>query len=1181
MRLSELNQKWHDYLASDACPPVLGLAPVNDEELTALTIGLRGRGGEPADILINRLSDYPAAGALWLAAMSAKAYRDGNFWDNFASDTGYAYPAHGPCRMSLRTNFRHTCRAVMSRFTAPLLDSHFHYVEFLFHAGLPLCHVPAFAEAVRRVERREGLPDVSDAEAGEWLRDRVLDQIPQGLETLRKSLVGAAGPTVCEAALRFLHDEGQATVSQALENELERVFGRSDAGGRELRRSARPPFLRLGKDGTSLEICGPAQQPVLFTASGVRWLVEGRVHRVAFGEEMSCAVDADTSVEVQLTGLASGAAPMWKFDLAWPPQGGGFWLFDGVSHRQRHIATQGNQVEVQGGEYWLVHSTDHAVSGVADSLFWEDGLRVSSRVRVKPHPQVDLHNEAGELVVTLQAKAAPLIEWEGSGIITDDSERLLRGSEARLAVWLPRGTEDLGWVLRLECEGEAWEQPLACSEELVGAFVRATSSPADEWLSMLAAGLWLVRASLKRRGHTETTSEALVWQGLGQRTLAGDWTLSALPTNFLKQDSSGFQITAQELRHVSDDRRLHRLAFKIEGATRSFAWAQDGVFLESYERRPGERSWPTTRRLGESFVADIVSVKWLRVWRQPLGAWRVTLGEQTVVAVDAFAPRTFVDISLANLATRFPMGGQLVWHDEHRDVIVARFSRPLSAQQLTLAGDSSMRTLDAHLGEMPSELRLLVRELITGSLVELPTVTTPAGLITWVADSGEPQAAVKLSQATIGGGQLHVELCRDGWPTGLWVAEVELRRDASSTWEPLCSAHGKHLPLVIVQPPTTPPRTYREKAFWEFFGRGFNVPPPIAGLATDPTQLAVMLTEVPKLLARPYHAKEQDYVVSLDSLHWWLIEQAEWLLDQGDGSAEALGDALIDAASSEPDDTARRGLLVSMPHLLALPGKAYASLPPITPQRRALQWIGHLCGYESSAQFFKAAIEPWQVGAVTRLPDVFNVLQRFSNFRQVLNGITGNLELSGFKLTDYFEKTIGPWAGAVHDGEELDEMDVLGKRHAHRVLASARDRLIRHTQVSGMTKAQPLLQSAEFFRAELRQAIEGGSTFIPGNTTTPPWLRCELDDVPALASLNSFCSLLALAMRAKGVGRLSLRPLVTKIITRHGIGSYRSAVRVVHEVAPELLGYYLMLWELVLRTQPAPAPQPLSFKLHA
>ena len=310
----------------------------------------------------------------------------------------------------------------------------------------------------------------------------------------------------------------------------------------------------------------------------------------------------------------------------------------------------------------------------------------------------------------------------------------------------------------------------------------------------------------------------------------------------------------------------------------------------------------------------------------------------------------------------------------------------------------------------------------------------------------------------------------------------------------------------------------------------------------------------------------------LEALHQWLLAQAEWLLEQRDEIALALGNALLEAGTAEDETDDECSLLGRVPHLLALPGKAYAGLLPSTALRQALLWIGRAGTLGSTAQFIRDVLEPWMVGVSQRLPEVLGMAQRFANCGKVLADVTANVDFTGFNLTDYFEKSVGPWARSPHDGDELDAIDVLGKRHAHRALASAQDRLQRLTQLAALNRAQPLIRDTGFVRSELRQAMAGGFSFLPGNTNTPPWLRCDDDAAPMLAYLNAFTAMLALALRAAAGGRLSYRAFVTTIIQEHGLGSYRNAVRLVHEVAPELLGYYLLLWELLLRTAPPPAP---------
>ena len=164
MELKDFDQKWRDYLKSDACPPVLGLAPLSTEEAKNITelvkqhtsvLGIDARVRE----LCRLMRNYPAVMVVWLSRKAMESYdaADG-FFTPFENNIGIPIPVSQ--RKPVAEQFRRSCASAMSNFVAP---QHFgvgkYAREFLFQAGLPFTHIRRFVTALHAVTGECGLPD--------------------------------------------------------------------------------------------------------------------------------------------------------------------------------------------------------------------------------------------------------------------------------------------------------------------------------------------------------------------------------------------------------------------------------------------------------------------------------------------------------------------------------------------------------------------------------------------------------------------------------------------------------------------------------------------------------------------------------------------------------------------------------------------------------------------------------------------------------------------------------------------------------------------------------------------------------------------------------------------------------------------------------------------------------------
>ena len=166
--LAELESEWRNYLADENCPPVLGLAPLSEDQsqqigrLVASELNQHSR--SRSSRLYSLLEKFPALMAVWLARKAGEAYEAGAFWERFCELIGTSLPLYE--REPLARRFRVACNETMSAWLPPEdLGGQKIVAEFLYQAGLPLERCERFAEHVRKVERAVGLPDENAPDA--------------------------------------------------------------------------------------------------------------------------------------------------------------------------------------------------------------------------------------------------------------------------------------------------------------------------------------------------------------------------------------------------------------------------------------------------------------------------------------------------------------------------------------------------------------------------------------------------------------------------------------------------------------------------------------------------------------------------------------------------------------------------------------------------------------------------------------------------------------------------------------------------------------------------------------------------------------------------------------------------------------------------------------------------------
>ena len=1149
MTLAENERRWGEYLRSEQCPPVLGLAPLEELERSAIrdTVTAQlaaGSAAEKFDELLGLIELFPASLATWLSREAGEAYNEGEFWPRFEQLIGVPVP---PLRRSeLARDFRYACGSTMRNFTAPLEKGAFIYVEtFLHQAGLPVCQVAHFARFVRQVERSSGLPAPDDASCGTDLAERLLEVVHPSLVTLRRALRGAAGPLTCEVALRLIFAGDYAGVNPHLREELARQFASAPPGS--IRRSPRAPFLRLAADLCALELVGPRQDGSVIGRGGLRWVVNGHRHPVASFDEFVHPLGDEESVNVELQGLSDGHALSRVFALRLDGRRPPCMLFDAAMRLPPRVTGEG-PVAVRAGSYWMLHRAADDSPDASERIAWADGARALSLITIRPGATTTLRDERGSAVCEITAEAAPCFILPGKRLISDDSEVLHYGWEELPIVWLPEPAPG-DWTLRVVIGDKTTEVALTPEPTTTEGTLTACDPPQENPLGLLQPGLYEVTLTLSRRGRQQLTQTFLVWKGL-KSVNSEHFVTDAWPENLVPAECLGFSLATPELRHTKDKHRAHRLAFRVNGEVRTLRWCRPGTFLESFIRKPGASIQPRGEALGTTFSAGTDSTQWLRVWRTGKDFAEIRVNGSVFQAFGGEGGRPFFDVSLANLALLYPQGGALTLLHRGLESSLARFARPLSVTVATNTTTSEARGLNISVADPIELARVRFDELLSGRTLQ--TEQLAVILDDKLALQAEDLPAVILGCALdTSGTHLTWTVPRAGWPEGVWVCELELRRAQDAEWQPLCTTSGERLPLRAEGEPITPPEGFRARAIWS------NISPHVQvgrlvedGAEMDPVHALDLLSELLQWRQIRYHTAVAKYFEWVDALCSWLCRRMSGVIHRED---EGPALRLLHLASGR----AGRRFFVDVPGLLALPASLYRQLTGDAPLIQSLA----LCGQLAASETVLGSVTSGQVEVD------FATLAGFANFGELATrsvDIGVGDEFHDFNFGNFWSQTLGAIHADRRDAEWVSQMPALSRMHARWAVEQLGAAYETVANDPGMGIVNGLLQTAPAFRSWLKNNIGG----LPAEGWNSPWLEVNAGSslVPAA---TKFASLLSLAARASAAKRFDFSSALAWLDDQaQDSDRTRKALSALVELAPEVIGFYLIFWELIFRTHP-------------
>ena len=1148
--LQAVDAKWSAYLADECCPPVLGLAPLSEEESQVIH-GLVGfellhHSRSPLFLLLDL---FPSCMSVWLARKAGEAYEAGAFWDKFSDLIGAAIPMYQ--REELAKRFRRACHDTMAAWLPPEdLGGHNIVAEFLYQAGLPLDRCERFAQHVRKVERAFGLPDPDTPEAGEQLREAVLDSLQAvPVPTLKRALRGPAGSRICEVALSVVLKGDFTGINPRLGHELERVFEHTERG--TLRRSMHQPFLRLGDDLGSLEIVGPRQDVSVVAAGGLTWVVNGRRAPTPRDEEFVLRVTDQSRVSVELLGLAGGAVSPRNFTLRLSDRTEPFILFDERTRKERRASGA-----IPAGSYWLLHRSTDSLIGADQRYDWPDAERALSFFRIRPGCAFTL--ESGSAVTwNFTAALSPFFEAMGDCLAYEAKAPVHFRWPEPPAIWMPAEHADAEllsqWRVNVGGAGADQTWKLSRTAEEAGGMVRCRVESGD-FLGALPPAMYRLQFSLNRSGRsrTEASAEYWLWHSLRAYGPRGFQVL-AMPLNVIRSECHGFEFQADAILHRRDSHRRHTLSFDVLGTSVAFDWSQPGVFLESLERRAGERSQPRPHRLGDAFSASLDSARWLRLWLTGESGWELLVGGQLWQRGVAGDRRDFVEFSLANLAVAFPQGGEIRLRLGRQDILVARFSSPLQPIAADFLGDGLRRGFRFQFPEPINWARPTAWDLSSGQKISfIGQQFGAAGQCLFVTqDLPQIECTNELDASatrSIGKHSVTLWVPKLGWPGGLWFIDLEVRRDGEAEWEPVLVNGREYSPVVVRAAATV--TTTRSSLLWASLSSAAQDGDPAFDQAgcEDMIELLVDLMVLRKrefaLAARLDVGWLKDSVRSLSQLAGRMARQPQ---------REVFQAALLNLACQDPNHAG----FVYLPMLLALPAGEYCELPAGDPLNDSLRRCGRLALADSIATLVRSDFGFFDI----------NVLGCFENFATIANQSNADdrIDFAHFAYESYWQDVVGTvhisrfaadWAGE----------GLLGRAHTVWALAELAKRYEHSSGGLNLAAANTLLHCAQPFGAWLSSRLELHG-LVPTTGWKAPWLRFAAPETDFLEAVPRFASLFALAARASAAGLLDFEEALTRLesqVTRQYMAEEGIAALV--GLAPELFGHQLLFWELMVRT---------------
>lgn len=1171
MTLTEINDRLAQKLASPAFPGLAGLASLSDEEYRIIIEGVCIAAGGDVGRLIWKIGFFPAAAVVALSRAAMNAY-DENFWANFCREIHLEVPVGR--REELTNAFCRAARQCIPSYERANWEAWKNIGEFLAQAGLPLHHCEKFAHVLRLAVDESGLPEPGDLDGVSETVARMLDSSGlHGQKVIEKALRGPAGPLLVEAAVAAISEGDFERFNPQLAKALQKAFDSrpQQAAGITLRR----PVLKLDRDFAGLELHCPFPPQQLIAGQGIVWVINGERHRALYGQSFVVAVNKPALYVVEIHGLNSGRPVKWTIDARPTSWSRGFAAFDAETGRAVRLESLPDGLLLPPGDFYLLHETRYACDDVEEQTEWgECGLSLTM-VSLKPGAFLFFYDGDDEIHI----HTAKMIWLETSGrSFTNSLEsrkvHYLWNEWPRL--WISEEADPSDWTVEIAGTNFTTQASVRQLGEVAGG-LQTCALHSRNLLKNLQPGVHRILMTVRHRDRVRYKQSWLFWQGLLTENESGlVWAMA--PTNLLDDKVFGFTKTLTGLDVVSSQERARQVVFQIDSEMVPLRWLREGVTLESYQAASGIKSNAQAHQLGSTFPADEYSHTHLRISIRP--AARGSLQVNGFDFKKAISTNGFIqfDVSLASLAALYPEGGKIgILIDSKVANIVAHFSQPLVATIAALKSENDYKILRCLVRQPAMGFRVRVRDLISGRVI----VTDP-GVI---SDQGE--AFIQLdnlprvkcantgykTQHGHSGFGIAIGVGETKWPVGAWWMEVELQSRPESTWETLRDTKGGRLPLLFVQNPETRDTDYRTHALWwglAYRGGGGLIPSQLPPAEGNETHLVNLLREVGSILKdriSEHVWKKQFSPFRL--LRIELSKQVNWLIDSGNTEA-TIG--MILELNAEESTATPRSAIFSAPGLLAISPSHAAEMAEGDMLRTSLLWCGRLSAGNSIAESFhrlEFAPAP-SLGEIC--PCQSPILRFFTNGNRLRSNGTlpSGEEFHGFDIWRFFTHL----GGSRLDSDVIPSgVPALSQEHFSFAIRQLQDRRNVAEACSSLANVNTIFSKANLIAREIENRAPLMRNLMPQVTWGHPWPEITIENDNLIEMAVQFSSVYALAARLGGDGQISFRDLNNWLRSQSWLGENQSqavnqaTITLVCQ-APELFGFFLMFWQLILQTHP-------------
>ncbi len=1095
----------------------------------------------PVDAYLDGLKKWPALFASYLTIHVVEGYGQNPNGEVHplvdAAVLGRAGALSQAQRERLWSGYRRACVALGLAVSPRQSGANYMVDEYLRQAGVPLAAAGELVQRMARYARATGIPDDDDPGAIKLWQRGLLDTLGAPFPVRVRRAVADDDTGFYTRLFSKAYREPTAADVQAYA--LGRAFaagfdGRGPVPGSWTRSLAIPRVLwRDGILGVEL----PA-------ADGMEWSVEVGAQRHRYeGLSEPRFVPFEEDLPSAVTVMRSGGVVALKETL-WEDRRENRLLVcsSGGAFVAGARLGQPGVVALEPGSYQLV--LRFVPDGRADEVEQLTADPDCYGLECKLDPGEALELRRGPASVTLKADATALVALNGASV------RDVRGTEVFLPVRLSlRIVLPSEWLVdgsRFEVQvspgglGESFTVPVAEGSE---------SSVLDlaPHLRRLSPGLGRVLVELRRVGAGRALARVggYLWNSLEEVRGRCVFACSQLPQNLDRSASENLQEDPQActLTYADDGNRFFRTVFDLRGrGPVPLVWSVPGTFLYARDYQEGGVVERPLRK-GVTLVATPATRTVLEVYADrdgvlELGGLRVAVPFARV-GVKKLQVAALVDYLRPGEDTLYFRGS-----DEFAREALVRIVAPHEVLQFEARPKAGGYEVELTLPRAAARFRLSGEDLLTGRKVSVDLLPDD------VAHLQDPDARAWVFSSRSGKGEVYtISVPLERWPAGFWALEVDVQ--VEGRWGHLTNKHA------------------------DMFYVGLTIGEGGAWLNRN------------ALLSVADHLSEEQALVALPRVHRLALvchspeawEQLSWISDvwrrlvrRFDRHAGPLPREVVEWVGQQPPETApaswvpHLSFVVGMPWVLGRPASEYVGAPPTQGGTGRALGLLPLFGGDLLRLFTDGVADP--VAAVGFKNAV--AMQRGArptSFRIPVFGAALLCSDLSARLRLLRQEGWRPGRG-----------DLLGALHYQFALADLKDRYRRTldgTEDRGIHALFLLKQVRALHLASFGSRFPAHFDNMHGALGL---LRCDAPESLAeaeqqeqenLRDIVGFLSLVAQVCRweARVPGALTK---LRETLQRHSgaeEGRLGAALSYLLYIGEEILGFYLLLWELAFASE--------------